>query len=323
MALIETAADIKQHNGAVNHDIELKSVKSFIDDAIDLFLIPAIGRTSYNGIVNARLTLTPEQAPAFTLLQKACVGFFLAAYAVSGAVVIDGSGISVRRGPTVAPASDKKLMALRKDSLDKGYAAIEQLIIYLEEFIVNFPTYQNSTERKRNRSLLINTSAEFQAAGVNIGNSAQLYQVLRTYQEDAERTYINRLLGDNLNTLIRSKISSGVPDETYDALIREVQRPVATFTLLEAIPYMAVSIDATGIYQLSETVGGISGNVENRSSAEVGRLQTAMYRLQIKGEMQLESLRKWIAKNKSQFIDYTIPEEVIINNNPDSNTYFL
>lgn len=323
MALIDNVQDIKKHNSAISIQMELSGVQSFIDDGIDNHIIPAIGRTVFNELIAAKAALTEVQKPAFDFVQKSCVGFLLAYYSVSGAVQINSGGIYVVKGANTAPASDKKLMALRKDGFEKGYNALEFAVNYLEANKDSFPTYKNSDERKKNRSMFINSSAEFQESGVNIGNNAQLYQVLRTYQEDAERTYVNNLIGTELNILLRGLILNGGASGIQKQLIKEIQRPVASLTMLEAIPYLSLSIDATGIYQLSETVGGISGNVENRTAAEINRVQIAMYRLQQKGEGQLETLRKWITKHKDEFPEYTVPGVIDLNDDPNSNIYFL
>lgn len=323
MELITSGLEIKRHNSAVVVGIQLSGVKSFIDDAINKNILPKIGRETFTEIVNARESLTAIQKPLFDLLQKACVGFMMAYYSTSGAIQINDGGISVLKGSNFLPASDKKLMALRKDSFEKGYESLELALEYLEAYINDFTTYKNSSERKENRSLLINTSYEFQNSGVNIGNSSQLYQILRTYQVDAERTYINPLLGDELNDLIRGLIIEGGATPIQMQLINEIRRPLANFTMLEAIPYMAVSIDATGIYKLSESVGGMAANVETKASADVSSLQAAMFRLQAKADNQIEQLRKWIAKHKSEFIQYIVPTTVDFNDDPNSNIYIL
>jgi hypothetical protein len=196
MELIKESSEIKKHNSAIDKSLELNNVKSFIDDAIDNHIIPRIGRAQFDAIVAAREALTDKQKPVFNLLQRSCVGFMLAYYAVSGAITIDNTGIFVTKGTNKLPASDKKLMSLRKDSFLKGFGSLEKAIDYLEENLADFPLYAGSDQHQLNRSLLINSSSEFQSAGVNIGNNAQLYEILKTYQSDAEDTYINKILGE-------------------------------------------------------------------------------------------------------------------------------
>jgi hypothetical protein len=324
MALITTSADIKRHNSAVAFNLNITSVQSFIDDAINKHIIPAVGREAFNAINQPIDQLTEGQKPLHDLLQKACVGFLLAYYSGSGALQINDSGLFVLKGANQLPASDKKLMTLRSDSFEKGYESLELAIEYMEAHLTEFPLYHLSEQRKTNRSLIINSANEFQSAGININNSSHVYKVLRTYQVDAESTYINPLLGDDLSALIRNVILNGNGTDIQKQLIKEVQRPVATFTMMEAIPWMALSIDATGVYTLSNSVGGMAANVETKATADSGRLQRAMFMLQAKGDQQLETLRKWINKRKAEFSAvYTPPDLVDINGDLTSNVIFL
>jgi hypothetical protein len=324
MALITTPADIKRHNSAVAADMKLASLQSFIDDAINKHIIPGIGRKTYNQMIASPESLTDVQKGLYQLLQKSCVGFMLAYYSGSGSLQINDAGIFVLKSGNQLPASDKKLMTLRDDSFETGFNALELAINYMESYLADFPIYRDSPERKTNRSLLINCAAEFQSAGINIKGSSSVYHVLRTYQVDAERTYINPLLGDELSALLREVILNGNGTEIQKQLIKEVQRPVATFTMMEAIPWMALSIDATGVYTLSNSVGGMAANVETKATADSGRLQRAMFILQAKGDQQLETLRKWIKKRKAEFSAvYTPPDLVDINGDLTSNVIFL
>ncbi|HEX8608167.1 MAG TPA: DUF6712 family protein [Pedobacter sp.] len=323
MALINTVADIKKHNSAISVGVEMENVQSFIDDAIESHIIPRIGRAQFDELVAARTTLTGKQIPAFNFIQKSCVGFLLAYYAVSGAVTIDNTGIFVVKGTNKAPASDKKLMSLRKDSFLKGYGALEQAVDYLEASLADFPLYLASDQHRKNRALLINSSTEFQDAGVNIGGNGPLYQVLKAYQVDAENTYINNILGDDLNETLRAAILSGTTTEVQKKLLEKLRMPLACLTMMEAIPYLSISIDSDGIYQLSDSVGGMAANVETKSSASDNRVAIAMYSLQTKAERQIETLRKWLKEHQAEFTDYTVPTAVILNSDPTSNMYFL
>lgn len=323
MSLINSNQEIKRHNSAVSIDLTIESVQSFIDDGINRNIIPKIGRVFFNEIVDARDNLTSDQKIVFNLLQKSCIGFMMAYYSTSGALQISDAGISVLKGANNLPASDKKLMALKKESYQIGYHSLEQAVNYISESPAKFPTYQASKEHAKNRALLINNSSEFQESGVNIGYNAQLYDVLRIYQKDVESTYLLPLLGTNLRARLKTSILNNSLSEIEDDLLSELRKPVACFTLLEAIPYLAISLDSSGIYQLNETVGGISGNVENRTAAEVDRLSRAMYHLQAKGERQVETLRKWLQKNKDQFPEYAATSKVDLNDDPNSNIYVL
>ncbi|RZJ85844.1 MAG: hypothetical protein EOO20_19490 [Chryseobacterium sp.] len=218
------------------------------------------------------------------------------------------------------PASDKKLMQLRKSNIKSAFAALELLVSFLEDNKADFPIYADGDERKENRSLLINTSAEFQKAGVQIGNDAQLYQTLRVYQSNAEETYIIPTLTEALAAILKGKILSNSLTPLESELLKKVQKAVAPYTMIEAVPYLPLNIDSSGIFELSETVGGVSGNVENRNPATERAISRVLMGYCVKAEQHLETLRKFMKAN-AEALSYTVPTEVLFNEDPNSNIY--
>jgi len=317
--LIDNPEEIKKHNSAVGAQVEMANVKSYLDDAINNYLIPAIGYATFTALVALKSSdPSDKEKRAIDLLQKSAIGFMIYNWADQGAVQISNSGIHVYKGANQLPASDKKIMALKKQNIAAGYNALEMAVSFLEDHLEDFPAYAGSSERSANLALLINTSAEFQNAGVDIRKDARLYQTLRITQRNVEDSLIEPTLGE-----IKQALHLGIIAKNLSAvqieLLKKVRKAVAFYTMAEAIPDMAISIDSTGIYELSETVGGISGNVENRSSAGDKRLAIAMSSFYAKAEAQMENIRKYLVAHAGDFA-YAVPEEVNINQ-PGSNVY--
>jgi hypothetical protein len=321
MALIDTIDEAKLHNSALSASMKLQSVQSFLDESINRHIIPAIGYDQYEELLSAKAAPSAKQKRLITLLQKSLVGFMIYYWADQGAVQFSDLGIHVAKGVSNLPASDKKIMSLKKQNVFSGYNNLELAISLLEDNLNDFPTYKESNAHQANRSLLINTSGEFQAAGVNIGNDARLYSTLRVYQANMEQTYMESALGSAIKDSLHIGILNNDLDDEHKGLLKIVQKAVAFYTIADAIPYMAVSLDAAGIFELSETVGGISGNVENRSSASDKRLAMVMNGYLSKAEQQMEGIRKYLIANAESF-QYITPQVVEINNSTN-NVYFL
>lgn len=314
-------ADLKRHNSAIAGGLKLIDIQSFIDTAINKHIIPLIGFAQLTELEQAKADPSPAQQRVIDLLQKAAVGFMVYYWADQGALEMNSTGIQVRKGPNVAPASDKKILALKKQNIAIGFDSLELATAVMEASAADFPIYLASSEREENTRLLMNSSAEFQAAGVHIDNDARLYRRLRTYQGEVEDKYVLQVLGDEIRDALHQAMLSGTMSEVQKKLLSHVRKAIAFYTMAECIPYMAVSIDSTGIFQLNETVGGISGNVENRSSASDKLLASAMHQFITKAEEKLEMVRKFLIRNKQEF-SYTAPETVAINE-PGSNVYFF
>ncbi|RZK13764.1 MAG: hypothetical protein EOO43_17385, partial [Flavobacterium sp.] len=227
MAIIDSADEVKMHNSAIEAGIELVNLQSFINDAIDNKIIPAIGLTEFNNMVAAKPAPDAHYIRAIHLTQAAIVGFMIADYAVNGAVTINSVGVMVARSEKSAPASDKKLMQLRKYNLQKGYTSLEMLINYLEDNINLFPYYAATDEHKNNRGLLINKTPEFQSAGVQLNDNYQLYKSIRIHQQNAEETFIQPILGETINANLLAKILSNSLTIAEKGLLKKVQKPLA------------------------------------------------------------------------------------------------
>lgn len=322
MAIIDNADEIKKHNSAIESGIELVNLQSFINDAIDSRIIPAIGLNQYNEIVTKKALNDFAYLRLIHLMQAAIVGFMIADYTMNGAVTINSVGVMVSRSDKTAPASDKKLMQLRKYNLQKGFSSLEMLVNHLEENLQLFPLYEASVAHQNNRSLLINQTLEFQAAGVQLNDNYQLYRSIRIHQQNAEETFIYPTLGDTISENLLAKILSNSLTNPEKLLLKKVQKPLAAFTMSEALKAKALIIDSDGVYQLSETVGGISGNVENRTPPSDALINKTICAYTIRAEQELQTLRQYLKANAQDF-NYTVPPAVNINDGSAPNIYLL
>lgn len=317
--------ELKKHNSAINSTLDIESIQSFLDKAIDQHLIPAIGRAQFDKVVADKTAEapSPESTTLLLILQRAAVNFALGYFADFGALQISNSGIFVTKSDKTLPASDKKLMALKRQAFADGYAALEMALQYLESKIDQFPLYLSSEERANNRSRFINSSRDFPQKLVI---SPELFDSLKAIISKVEEEYILPVLGDDLNDQIREKLQTNTLTATDKKLIEHVRKAVASLTLADAIPYRLVNFDGTGAYVKSDTVGGISGNVENRNPAEMNRLQATMCKLSSDGEADLERLRKFLNANTAAYNTYqqsTMANLTKVNDDPNSSVYFL
>ncbi|MNK47611.1 hypothetical protein D3C87_664230 [compost metagenome] len=316
--------EVKKHNSSISSSLELSNIQSFIDDAINFFLIPVIGYAQFQALVAAKpnLDANSKDYRLLQLLQKAAVGYLLSNYADNGAVQIGNTGISVAKTEKSAPASDKKLILLKRSNLKAAYAAREMAVSFLEENLTDFTAYAASNEHKQNRSLLINVTKEFETAGIYIKNDAQLFDSLKTYIGNATENAIVPLLGETLTEALQAAVLANNQSELQSKLLIRVRKPLAALAMAEAIPYRTVTIDANGVFELSEAVGGMAANVETRSSATDKRLSAIMTGLTMRADQELETLRKFINAN-AEALNITPEADVNINDGSADRVYFF
>lgn len=323
MALIDNISEIKQHNSAISAGVDLANLQSFIDDAINDQLIPKIGLSQVQDIELKKAEgMDDDERRLLLFMQKAIVGFAIANYSDNGSVILTNAGISVAKSNSSMPASDKKLLQLRRSNTKSAYAALEQAVLFLESKPDVFTIYADSDERTQNLSLLINNSADFQKAGIQIGNDAQLFNSLLPYVQNATDNYITPLITEDVIDTIINKIKSKDLSELQKKLLKKIQKPLAAFTMVEAIPYRAVTIDSNGIFQLSETIGGESASVESKSSASEKRLAAIMTGFTIRAEQELESLRQFLNNNATD-LGITAQSDVSLNDGSAPNVYYF
>lgn len=326
MALIDTTEELKKHNSSITRGLEVASLQSFLADAYNMKIIPAIGRAQFNALVEGKAGFAAgsNEEALLHLVQKAAANFAVGFYVAYGSVLLNNSGAQVSTSATMRPASDKKLIQLRRQSIADGHTALEMAVEFLEENLVSFPLYRDAAVHHQNRALFINSSTEFNAIST-IRVDAQLFESLRNYQRGIEWDQIRSLLGETLFDALKAKVVAGDLTDDEKALLTRIQRALAPLTVAEAIPYKQITIEAGGIFQLSDTVGGISGNVENKNPANESAVQGAMVRLISKGESELESLRRWLNANQAKFSDYVVQKtagEVNVNT-PGNGLYYL
>lgn len=321
MNIIRNSEQLKQAYSAVDVDFDLNSIKSFMDDADIGFIIPFIGRETFDKIISLNEGTETYQKVIIALLRKAEAYFTIHLYASAGSVNISDAGISVTKTDKSLPASDKKLVALKSDTIETGYNA---LFAALDQIEVNKSAldYANSQERKNNLALFVNNAREFETGGININRSNNLYHLLRTYQVSPEVERIEPILGSKVTQTLRSGILDGNLTPIYKELLKKVTRAVVQLTMAEAIPYRAVSVSTNGIFTVNYTDGGSSGNIENRNPANDKLLQGLMSKCVNAGEIALTALENFLNENAEEF---EIPPkgEPININEPDSKLYYM
>ncbi|TXI14814.1 MAG: hypothetical protein E6Q66_04660 [Pedobacter sp.] len=312
MALFDTSKELKSINSAFAISFELDNIQSFLDDAARAHLIPVIGEETLDILLEAKKAgLAPKspQKKLLHLVQKAVLGFAFGEYSTFGALQIQDAGISVLSRDSFRPASDAKVLELRKQSVRSGFEALEAVLLFLETHLVDFPSYAESNQRQNNRASFICSSAEFSKVCVAIHSSVffQLKQELIKLENDT----IYPLLGQSLFEELKKAHQKTSFTDKQQGLIQRVQRVIAPLALAETICYNGLLIDASGCFQSS--VG------EPLSPSAENRLQSAMFHLTSRGQAELVRLQKALEPVKNKAINC----EQTSCSSQKSNVYFI
>lgn len=329
--LIKTSADVKKWFSGIDKDYNILSMESFIADAEMDFLIPEIGQTIFDAVnagYNSVDGLQGKLLQLFPYLQKAVVHMALNLSADSGAFRIADSGFYVTSTATNKPVSDKKLSEFKKGEERLAYKAIEQAIAFLEANVNDpaFESYKESDLHTQGRDYFINDSVIFTRFFKPMNRSALLFRAIIDAMDRAERTYILPLLGEAFFAGIKGNILAGELTDSEKALLPLIQRPLAHFTIAEAIPTLPVEFDGTNLIITSMPARGNAENVVNQAEATPQQVSNLMNKAMDIGVSELKRLRNYLILNAIDYPLYVMPdpsELVDININDDCSKNFF
>lgn len=320
MDFVTTNEELKKACSAVTVDLSLDSVRSFLVEAESGF-IRIIGNDAKD-----ELTAQPGSI-AMEYMRAASVNLALAEYASSGALLIQDSGMHVSKSDRLLPASDKKIVAFKRDSYRRGWEFFEKCIAQMEADADAFPEWKASEERMRYMQLFVDYSFEF-AIYSKVNVTADLFHRMRSEIRKVEVDIIAPVLGSSVFTELKSKKNNGGLAGIWQDLMERVLRVLGPLSVSEALPYQMVEVAPNGVYQLSEVaLSSTSDNIEQRNVVQQRVMASLLHRLVTEGEAELERLRKWLNKHIFDFEGYVeqpiAPMADINVGLEDSGIYFL
>ncbi|WP_342645004.1 DUF6712 family protein [Mucilaginibacter sp. CSA2-8R] len=296
MILISNIDQLKGANSSVVHNMKFESIASFVRDTAFNELHKAIGRDTYTILVAGGGDLIGHAA---SLARTAEANLAIAGYVSSGSVKLGEMGTMVFQDEKYKIASDKKIAALVNDSRMAGYRALDSLLEYMEREPRTFTKYFDSPERRSNLNGFVHSTLIFNEAQY-IDNNPVLFRSLKSFIRNAERQYIEPLLGNEFTTGFKSRMLAQQLTEDDLTLHRYIADVVAPAAIAEAIPYQAVKMDANGIFVNSVGLSAGAENVERQTSADTRRLVMAMTAMEEQSETSLARLREYIYNNSTK-----------------------
>lgn len=332
--LLKTTLELKSHFSNIENDYEIKTLQSFIEDAENDLVIPEIGQELYDAVLAAytlSIAEVPTAMPAkmqilHRHLQKAVSHFALYLSSDSGSFYISDSGYYVSVSAERKPVSDKKMMLFRKGRAESGYKALQHAIDYLEEQIDDelFLSYATSDQHTAAREFFINNAKTFSRYFRPVNGSVVTFRAMLDSQNESEQRYLVRILGIDFFEALKEKIIDNDLTAAEIKLLPYIQRPLAYFTVAEAIPVLPIEFDGARLFVNSLPAYGNSENVESKSAPDQTRLSSLMNKCMMTGKENLKRLTAHLVKNAADFPLYVVAEDYDENiNDTDRGTYFV
>lgn len=309
--LLNSIEQVKAYNSAVQSTLNFNSIVSFRDDAEDTVIVPLIGRPFYNQLLNriadaVNNPLTTDEAELIRLLTKAAANFTIAFYISFGSVQLSDSGAHVAVAESLRIASDKKLNELKNQSFINGYTALYNALEFLHsnKSKTEFAVYFGSTAYDKNCEPFLQYPSDYSRIE-QVNKNAWLFNNLISAQLKVADTDIKPLLGDALYNEIKTKIKEQDTSPLQIELINKIKTAVSYLSMAEGIALNLLKVDVNGVFSISESTGGITGNFQMKESPSDRRLQKFMHQFITRGESELEKLRIWLNANQTEIPEYT------------------
>ncbi|VXC44538.1 DUF6712 family protein [Sphingobacterium multivorum] len=302
--------------GAVDSAFSPLTLKSYIESA-ENEVIMVIGLATADKVLTDEATLT--------IMRRIVANWALEVYANSGVLRIGDAGLHVEVGSTRSVASDKKILAFKRDCQELGCNALEELINTFEVRSAEFGEWRTSDERKQYFDTLFRSSNEFGPFG-GIPITASLYRNIKRQIQFVQDDYLQPILGNILlDKLIGMSVISLNASESDKRLQRLAMRVVAPMAVAEALAYRVVELRNDGVYQKS--ISGSSDNVEEQSVAGSRALNGLAIKLTSEFEANRVKLIKFLVDNAADFPTAPVTQKSIypvqqMNDDPTSNIYF-
>ncbi|MGJ1376443.1 DUF6712 family protein [Sphingobacterium multivorum] len=309
---------LKSAVGAADVNFSPLTLKSYIESA-ENEVIMVIGLPTADKVLTDEATLS--------IMRRIVANWALEVYANSGAIRIGDAGIHVEVGQNRSVASDKKILAFKRDCQELGCKALEELINTFEVRSAEFGEWRTSDERKQYFDTLFRSSNEFGPFG-GIPITASLYRNIKRQIQFVQDDYLQPILGNILlDKLIGMSVISLNASESDKRLQRLAMRVVAPMAVAEALAYRVVELRNDGVYQKSISAAGSSDNVEEQSVAGSRALNGLAIKLTSEFEANRVKLIKFLVDNAADFPTAPVTQKSIypvqqMNDDPTSNIYF-
>lgn len=210
-------------------NVSLDVLDPFIKTAKDIYLVRYLGSELITKLESDNLNEDYSKLMELVRLSLGPLAIWLGTAELS--VRLSDSGFTVeKKGEEFVPASDKKIESV-SDSLEKrGFQYLDKALEFLELNKSKFPEWSRSKYYTLRAGNYIRSAVQFQELGlVDIDYSRLTFETLRPLMSNIEERFITGLIGEDLDTALRSKLD-GQQTAVEAKLIAAVRKFVACKT---------------------------------------------------------------------------------------------
>ncbi len=270
MALIKTSDELRTFL-PLNKTFDPSGILPFVTEAEVGTIIPAISQAQYddlNGAYNNEpYTLSPAQTKLLAKVQAALTCFAFNLWLPFGQVQIDNSGIRIANTDTMKTAFQWQTDKLDQSSLQSGFSALEQLLVFMEANKSDYSLWAGSSSYTVYKSLFITTAIQFDTL-FSINQSRLVFISLMPAMKKVEDFFIRAVLDPATFASIKSDITSGTVGADNQALLNYIQPAVAHLAIAKGLTDKSITLNDRGVLTFRD-VGRITTKAYEPAASDI------------------------------------------------------
>jgi len=298
MALLRNLDELKAHV-PFTLGMKMNNMASFIAQAEDQFLIPAIGPQAYADIHDRYLNnnlADPDQQKLLSLCQRSIAYYATLLFIPVGQLHISDAGIRIAVDEHFKQAFDWQINNLEESCRNAADLNLELTLALLESKPQVFTAYHSSEAFQRNKQCFIHTTELLnQLAGVKLPRRhfQQVLPVLRSVQSLCIEPI---LCGDLYAQLLQQWILGSV-SSANQTLLNYIQPALANLAIAKSVSSLTLDFSSLGV---THTPADVSRLNIRQAASDAARSHFIQDKTQ-QGRSYLSLLERHLQENAQQY----------------------
>ena len=264
-------SEIKWENGRElqkvirsSSEVDFNSMESLLREAYELFIFPVLGDDMITRLEQEYLEDESGDNRLVYLAQRSNANLAVWYNFYELTVILSGSGIQKAEIGEYKGLYKYQERALKDNYKQKGFNALDDVLIYLENNVDKYPEFKKSPAYQFRKTSIV-PGANVVQKYLPIENSRILFLRLQPHITFLEKTKLPSLMGNSVYEKLLSALNSELMTEDMTGLL-ELVRPVIILLSASRLIRQSGTLTDKGLYYAS--VSATNGNDVNFQSAE-------------------------------------------------------
>lgn len=303
--------ELKPFLPQISADIEVGDLTSDIEE-VDREIIDLISQEQFDELKNAYETdtLTPELETLLKFVRTIEANLGYAKFRILNKAKIESTGEYQIETDTHKKLYRYEDTQINERLLEKGNAAIEQMLKFLERNEAFFLAWTASTAYTQFKSLFIKTASEFDEY-ININESRRIFLKLKRLLKETENIEIKKFLG---NTTF-AQIKADVDNVDFVPILEFLKPALAHLTWAKALRILPINLTAEGYYSFNYRG---DQHTSDRQKTDLNYIQEAIENAKNMAEVYLAEAANYLNENLILFPNFTESAAYIAPDSPET-----